>query len=603
MKGSEVAITIRFVNDAEKRNIKLFVPPSIKLSELSQQLAKQTGVEIEAEGKKIQFSLEGRSLDSYGMTLQQAYSGALFAVILDARVVEEEVNGKKEEGKKSRVFSRPARAMPPSPLTPQAAASPHAREAEANFSVPEHPGSKLVNEDRHDEELQCKICTFPCLDPVVLPCCENLTCRACLRDKSCPFDRAPIKSLKEPQRIIRNMLERVEVQCLACQLIMKRGLKGEVFQKHVDQDCPLQCIWGCEIMLTRATMAGHEVVCTEVIVACSAADAGCGFLCARGVINDHEASCRSVEFAPFLRRISALESWVFKQQSQILPFLALRKNLENCTELKGFDFKGQDATSLVWKKVDLSFCDFSRADLTSASVSESTFESTLFSGACLKGCSLNGMVSNCCFKDGQLLVSGVAKGCTFSSCTLTLSGTFVNCTFTTCTLTVSGTFHTFDDCTFAACTLTVSGTFRCCTFDQSDLVQTGGEIFGVQKSIFRKGSISSRTLTCEGCTIEEVLFHKGSFGVSSWLDCCFRNCVVKDAVGFDKMEWAGVSWCRFCFTCNPSRKEDGCTQKRSHSFNRIYGDEYRCRECDYKCYFCSTCQCNRNTNCISPHNI
>jgi hypothetical protein len=173
----------------------------------------------------------------------------------------------------------------------------------------------------------------------VLPCCENLTCRSCLRDQSYPFDRAPIKSgLKEPQRVIRNMLERVEVQCLECHMVMKRGLKGEVFQKHVEEDCPVQCVWGCGVMLTRATIAGHESVCSEGIVGCSAADVGCEFECSRGLMGGHEACCVFIKLAKTIRGLKMEVQYVRESSSIIersflfrnFPFLALRKKLSNC---------------------------------------------------------------------------------------------------------------------------------------------------------------------------------------------------------------------------------------------------------------------------------
>ena len=83
----------------------------------------------------------------------------------------------------------------------------------------------ILNEEDVDEELQCNICCEPCLDPVVLPCCENMVCRKCLKTADCPFDRQPLPSLlKEPQRIIRNMLERVKVRCNACEKQIKRGV-------------------------------------------------------------------------------------------------------------------------------------------------------------------------------------------------------------------------------------------------------------------------------------------------------------------------------------------------------------------------------------------
>jgi hypothetical protein len=284
MKGCEVAITIRFVNGAEKRNVKLFTLPSISLADLSQKLMKESGL----KGEKIQFSLEGRSFDSHDLTLQKAYGSTSFAFILDARVVDGVVKEKMEETKK---------------VVPVIAASvdlSSLAENESSASMPEHPGCKLVNEDSHDEELQCKICTLLCLDPVVLPCCENPICRGCLRDDMCPFDRTQLKSgLKEPQRIIRNMLERVEVQCLECDMVMKRGVTGDTFTKHVYEACPIVCPYGCRVVISRASLVEHEKICTLQVVACPASDVGCLFKCARAKIGEH--ACAFQDLAHILR--------------------------------------------------------------------------------------------------------------------------------------------------------------------------------------------------------------------------------------------------------------------------------------------------------------
>jgi hypothetical protein len=84
------------------------------------------------------------------MTVQQAYGGTSLGVVLDARVAD---SAKEEE--KTALPSPTVRApLPPAPAS--------AVEGKV-FAPPDHPGSKLVDEDRHDEELQCKICAF-CLD-------------------------------------------------------------------------------------------------------------------------------------------------------------------------------------------------------------------------------------------------------------------------------------------------------------------------------------------------------------------------------------------------------------------------------------------------------
>lgn len=311
---SNVEITVRFFHGADKRSVTLVLSPLSPLWELRRLLAKQTQTD---GAEKIRLSLEGRLLTSPDITVEQAYGGTPFAVVLDARVEGDATAGEE----KSPDHQKPTATAPSSSeVVPKAVSKtvselvvsePSCIDALALPTLPVHPGCKLVNEEVHDDELQCKICFSPCLDPVVLPCCEKLICRACNKENKCPFDRTELKGpLTEQLRVICNMLERVQVECKECQVVLKRGLKGELFAKHVETACPVSCIWGCGSPLVRATMAAHEGVCLARVVSCSAADVGCAFESARGLLPQHEQGCRLIEFAPFLRRIDMLEAKV-----------------------------------------------------------------------------------------------------------------------------------------------------------------------------------------------------------------------------------------------------------------------------------------------------
>lgn len=303
----EVKLAVRFVDEeAEKRHLDLYVRPTMTLAQFREQLAKETGT---ARAEWIVLSLQGRPLSSsLEQTLQQVYGGAsVFGSAVDARVEapkEEKTSPTKTPSNRKGIVLPAAQATTNNKSS--AVAPPT---ASGMLIIPNHSGYHVLNEDKHDSELQCQICKGVLLDPVVLPCCENTLCRGCLRTDSCPFDRGvvDVAKVKEPLRLVRNMLERVEVQCKDCQRVMKRGLKGELFAKHALEECPVVCVHGCGQSVTRAAMSAHESKCTHRVVPCSAADVGCQYVGARGTLADHERTCQSVLLAPLARRIDVLE--------------------------------------------------------------------------------------------------------------------------------------------------------------------------------------------------------------------------------------------------------------------------------------------------------
>ena len=190
---------------------------------------------------------------------------------------------------------------------------------------PEHPGFEYVDPDSQDKELECPICTETCCDPVATKC-SHYFCRPCLMrsNKLCPICKTPwneneLNTLEGlDYRIIRNMFARVLVKCLSCKIVTQRGLKGEVFQRHIDEDCVLQCRLGCSSPLTRKTWHSHDQVCPFVEIRCDAADIGCQTIVTRQKASHHQAVCLTYRMASIFR----------EQQAQIV---ALRQELQTHT--------------------------------------------------------------------------------------------------------------------------------------------------------------------------------------------------------------------------------------------------------------------------------
>jgi hypothetical protein len=71
-----------------------------------------------------------------------------------------------------------------------------------------------------EEDLRCVICLDPWTDPVELLPCRHVFCRGCLPPaaglRQCPTCRGAIKTLAEPNRILRNLADEVRVKCDEC---------------------------------------------------------------------------------------------------------------------------------------------------------------------------------------------------------------------------------------------------------------------------------------------------------------------------------------------------------------------------------------------------
>jgi hypothetical protein len=82
---------------------------------------------------------------------------------------------------------------------------------------------EYINESSIDSELICSICQAPFNNPCCAPCGE-IYCRECIsrwiqtRNGSCPHCRQTIsiKGLNNVPRSLQNMLDRLQVKCIAC---------------------------------------------------------------------------------------------------------------------------------------------------------------------------------------------------------------------------------------------------------------------------------------------------------------------------------------------------------------------------------------------------
>lgn len=228
--------------------------------------------------------------------------------------------------------------------------------------LPIHPGFKYVDQESHEVEFICKLCSFLCMDPIIAPC-GHLFCTSCLFnsgickndvcgdlclvatnvckqgvcvvcEKEWTFrdiiDLDPIKD-----RVIRNACARAKVECLECHIITERGIKGEIFNKHKTEECPISCKYGCkDAKITRATWLKHKEICPLVEVSCGGKDLGCTVIQKRQDITQHQSTCTLYQLSPIFR----------KQQQELKELRSTTTKLTNeqQTQLAGLEKVNQE---------------------------------------------------------------------------------------------------------------------------------------------------------------------------------------------------------------------------------------------------------------------
>jgi hypothetical protein len=110
--------------------------------------------------------------------------------------------------------------------------------------------SRFINLD-DDDEYTCFICKNIYNDPVELPCCKNLVCKACIEiwasnNSTCPLDKRRIdsKNLQKPARQFINLMSKMKLKCeffnKGCQAIYELG---EI--KRHEEECDFNICENC----------------------------------------------------------------------------------------------------------------------------------------------------------------------------------------------------------------------------------------------------------------------------------------------------------------------------------------------------------------------
>lgn len=148
---------------------------------------------------------------------------------------------------------------------------------------------KYVNRDAIDKDLCCAICTEPFLNPLAVPGCEHIFCKACIEripNATCPTCRASFdpKDAKPAHRLIVKQLEALQVHC--------------------NSD---KCSWTG----TRENHVSHRKECKFEEVTCPFVKFGCSFAGSRAQVETHlDSDCKFKEVKGFLENYIAMEKKV-----------------------------------------------------------------------------------------------------------------------------------------------------------------------------------------------------------------------------------------------------------------------------------------------------
>ncbi|KAG4067423.1 hypothetical protein HA402_009660 [Bradysia odoriphaga] len=170
---------------------------------------------------------------------------------------------------------------------------------------------RFVVEEMEDE-LLCLVCTSVLQDPVETPC-EHFFCKICVsqwltQNASCPVDRKPLRilDLKQPSRLLRNLLAKLEIKCefqeQGCDKVVKlEHLPNHLLTCNYRPNAQIICKKGCNLQIIRRDLASSCFVHFENKIRCQEVE----ILQLSGKLNDQSA------------KITKLKETVIQQQTEL----------------------------------------------------------------------------------------------------------------------------------------------------------------------------------------------------------------------------------------------------------------------------------------------
>ncbi|PRP85193.1 TATA box-binding protein-associated factor, RNA polymerase III, subunit 2 [Planoprotostelium fungivorum] len=172
-------------------------------------------------------------------------------------------------------------------------------------------------EDAIDRDLECPVCSEPCVDPVEYSQCDGISCRVC-QQSPCP--RCTDEKCQPKARVHRKVLAQLNGFTI---------LNSKMSDIHLMKlpDCPR----GCGEKVAPNVREAHQTRCNMVLVECTGKDVLCSWMGTRGQREEHEGECAHVKIRSpiehLLKSIHTLESRAEAAEQKIAQlFIQMEQN-------------------------------------------------------------------------------------------------------------------------------------------------------------------------------------------------------------------------------------------------------------------------------------
>ena len=168
----------------------------------------------------------------------------------------------------------------------------------------------------YPQDLDCKMCANPVIDPVQHIKCNQMFCESCVKNKACPICKGFSTFNSEniipvTVKYVENALKNIKVQCDKCKEIVKR----DDFDHHVWHYCTKQYkCQSCKHPMEESEQEEHNKICEHQLEICSGRDIGCDWMNKSFMLENHEEKCEYLQTKSILMKFGLIS-----EDQKVLP--------------------------------------------------------------------------------------------------------------------------------------------------------------------------------------------------------------------------------------------------------------------------------------------